>query len=162
MCRGSNGVKVHVKQRLRRRIYTRSVSKAVQRPSGPTYSGVVSRDSVKIALLMASLNELELSSCDIGNAYLNAPCQEKIWFVAGPECGKDRGKVCVLVRALYGLKSSGASWRAMFSCFIRDVLHCLPSRIDQDVYLRRSYREGGVPYYEYLLVRFPLDPWVRG
>ena len=28
-------------------------------------------------------------SCDIGNAYLNAPCREKLWFVAGKECGPD-------------------------------------------------------------------------
>ena len=46
MCRGSNGVKVHVKQRLRRRIYTRSVSKAVQRPSGPIITTVVFNRSI--------------------------------------------------------------------------------------------------------------------
>jgi hypothetical protein len=30
----------------------------------------------------------------------------------GLECGKDKGKVLIVVRALYGLKSAGASWRA--------------------------------------------------
>ena len=67
----------------------------------------------------SELNKLKVLSCDIGNAYLNAPCKEKIWFVAGPECGRHRGKVCKLKRALYGLKSSGASWREMFANFIK-------------------------------------------
>jgi hypothetical protein len=49
-----------------------------------TYSSVVSRDSVRLAFLIAALNSLDLQACDVGNAYLNAECREKIWFVAGP------------------------------------------------------------------------------
>jgi hypothetical protein len=41
---------------------------------------------------------------------LNAPCVEKIWFEGGLKCGSDKGKVCVVVHALYALKSAGASW----------------------------------------------------
>jgi hypothetical protein len=48
-----------------------------------TYSSVVSRDSICIAFLIAGLNDLDIMACDIGNAYLNAPCREKIWFEAG-------------------------------------------------------------------------------
>ena len=47
--------------------------------------------------------------------YLNAPCREKIWTLAGPEFDEDEGEVMIVVRALYGLKSSGAAWRAMFA-----------------------------------------------
>ena len=39
------------------------------------YSIVVSRDSIIIGLMVASLNGLEIFSCDIGNAYLNAACR---------------------------------------------------------------------------------------
>lgn len=46
-------------------------------PSSITYSSVVSRDSVRIAFMIASLNDLQVFACDIGNAYLNAPCREK-------------------------------------------------------------------------------------
>jgi Reverse transcriptase (RNA-dependent DNA polymerase) len=74
-----------------------------------TYSSVVSRDSVHLAFLIAALNDLEILACDVGNAYLNAPCREKVWFVAGPEFGSRQGMVVKVVRALYGLKSSGAS-----------------------------------------------------
>jgi hypothetical protein len=91
-------------------------------PASITYSSVVSRDSVRlVAFLLAALNRLEIMACDIGNAYLNAPCQEKIWFVAGPEFGSRQGTVIKVVRALYGLKTSGASWRAMFNNTIQDM-----------------------------------------
>ena len=56
-----------------------------------TYSTVVSRDSVHMAFLIAALNDLEILACDIGNAYLNVPCKERIWFVAGPEFGDRAG-----------------------------------------------------------------------
>ena len=76
-------------------------------PPSVTYSSVVTRDSVCLALMLAELNELEVLAGDVGNAYLNAPCRERIWFRGGEEVGsEDRGSVCVLTRALYGLKSS--------------------------------------------------------
>ena len=52
-------------------------------PSSITYSSVVSRDSVRIAFTLASLNDVEIRAADIGNTYLNAKCREKIWEVAG-------------------------------------------------------------------------------
>ena len=73
--------------------------------------------------------------------------------MAGPECGPALvGKPCKLVRALYGLKSSGAAWRAMFSSFVTGVLGFKPTCIDPDVYYRKNYWMDGSPYYEYLLV----------
>ena len=69
----------------------------------------MSRDSVRIALTIASLNSLEVSACDIGNAYLNASCREKLWTLAGPEFGSEKGAVMIIARALYGLKSLGAA-----------------------------------------------------
>ena len=39
-------------------------------PSTSNYSGVVSRDSVRIALTYADLNDLDVTAADIQNAYL--------------------------------------------------------------------------------------------
>lgn len=41
--------------------------------SAITYSSVVSRDSVLIALTLAEMNGLNLMTCDVGNAYLHTP-----------------------------------------------------------------------------------------
>ena len=48
-------------------------------PATLTYSSVISRDSIWIALTVAALNELEVMACDIQYAYLTANCREKIW-----------------------------------------------------------------------------------
>lgn len=83
-----------------------------------------------------SLNDLDIMACDIGNAYLNAPCRDKVWFVAGPEFGSRRqGMVVKVVLALYGLKLSGASWRSMFNTTIRDM-GFEPTIANPDVYCR--------------------------
>ena len=120
-------------------------------PNSLTYSSIVSRESIKLAFLIAALNNLDVMSCDIGNAYLNSPCLEKVWFKAGKECGIDEGKVCIVVQALYGLKSSGASWAATFSDFIEKQLGFTSTRVDADVYRRVNTRTSGTRY-ELLLV----------
>ena len=100
-----------------------------------TYSTVVSWDSVCIILMIAALNGLKIFSCDIQNAYLTAPCKEKIYFIAGPELGSDQGKIMIVQRALYGLKSSGAAFRSFFVEIMHDMGY-KPSRADQDLWLR--------------------------
>jgi hypothetical protein len=110
-----------------------------QPASSVTYSSVVSRDSVRLAFLLAALNGLNALSCDIGNAYLNAPCREKIWFQAGRECGADMGKVMVITRALYGLRTSGASWRqTLADTLLSPEFGYFQSRGDPDVYLKNA------------------------
>ena len=47
-------------------------------PASITYSSVVSRDSVRIALTIAALNDLDILACDIQNAYFMVVCREKI------------------------------------------------------------------------------------
>ena len=79
-------------------------------PECSTYSSVVSRESVRIALLYASLNDLDVLSCDVANAYLCADCKEKVWIRAGKEFGSDKGAVMIIRKELYGLKSAGNSW----------------------------------------------------
>ena len=75
--------------------------------SSITYSLVVLRDSVRISYPLAALNELDIQSEDIENAYLISPCREKIWTRAGPEFRHDKGKVFITVKALYSLSQVG-------------------------------------------------------
>ena len=77
-----------------------------------TYVIVVLLESARIALMLAALNDLEVKTSDIQNEYLTAPCSEKIWTTLGSEFGPDlAGKKALVVRALYGLKSAGSSFR---------------------------------------------------
>ena len=47
-------------------------------PGSITYSSVVSGNSVRLACLIAGLNDLNVLAGDVTNAYLKASCCEKI------------------------------------------------------------------------------------
>ena len=57
------------------------------KPTGSTYAGVVSRESVHIAFTYATLNGLDVCAADIWNAYLQAPSLQKDYVICGPEFG---------------------------------------------------------------------------
>jgi len=119
-------------------------------PASLTYSSVVSRDSVRLLMMTAALHDVDLLSVDIGNAYLNAKCRERIWTIAGPEFDEWVGLVLIVDRALYGLKSSGAAWRSMLRESILDM-GFTDTTADHDVYRRRT-RKGNYDYYELICV----------
>jgi hypothetical protein len=87
-----------------------------------TYAGVVSRESVRIALTYAALNGLEVCAADIRNAYLQAPSSNKDYIICCPEFGiKHEGKVALIHRALYGGESAGRDFRN----HLRSCMHFL-------------------------------------
>jgi hypothetical protein len=53
-------------------------------PHAMTYASVVPRESVRVALTLANLNDLDVKMADIENAYLTAPITEKFWNMLGP------------------------------------------------------------------------------
>ena len=120
-------------------------------PASMTYASVVSRDSVRIALTMAALNDLQVKAGDIQNAYLTAPCKERITFTCGPEFGEDEGKTAEIVRALYGLKSSGAAYgEHLANCMTHlGFQTCLA---DNDVWIKAQTKPDGSQYYAYVLI----------
>ena len=119
-------------------------------PSSVTYSTVVSRDSVRICLTIAALNDLEVLAADVENAFLTAPCREKVWMRGGPEFGNLEGKVLIIKQALYGLKSSGAAFRAFLAEKLDDI-GFKSSVADPDVWMRPAAKPNGERYYEYIL-----------
>ena len=69
-----------------------------QNPENSTSAGILSRESVRIALLGASLNGLSVCACDIQHAYLQVPSSEKHYVICGPEFGLDNiGKTVIIV-----------------------------------------------------------------
>jgi hypothetical protein len=131
-----------VKMDFRRKARLVAGGHVTDPPTWDTYSSVASRESVRTGFLLAALNELELVSVDIGNAYVNAPCREHVFTVAGPDFGEHEGCVVLVRRALYGLKSSGAAWHAHLSEALREI-GFTPSKADPDMWMRKATREDG-------------------
>ena len=119
--------------------------------SSITYSFFVSRDSVRIELTLAALNDLKILAYGIQNAYLIANCREKIYTIAGPEFDSEAGCMMIVRKAIYGLKSSGAAFRAHIAYTIRNLGYS-PSKVDPDVWLKLAVKPDGSEYFEMVLV----------
>ena len=76
-----------------------------------------------------------------------------MWTREGPDFGSDAGKIMTVVRALYGLKSSGAAFRALLAETLYD-LNYRPTKADPDAWLRPAAKPDGFEYYVLVLCYF--------
>ena len=115
------------------------------------YVGVVSRETVRIALIIATFNDLEVNSGNFLNAYVQAHVTKRVWTTLGPEFGKDARKTTVIIGALCGLKSAGAAFRSHLATCI-ESLGYESCKAGPDLWLKTEIRpEDGVKYYSNLL-----------
>jgi hypothetical protein len=121
-------------------------------PERSTYAGVVSCDSVPIALTNSVLNDLDVWAADIHNAYLQAPSSQKDYVICGPEFGLENvGKRALIRQALYGGKTAGADFRNHLRECMRH-LNFTSSLADPDVWMPPAKKTNGSECYEYVLI----------
>ena len=104
-------------------------------PNEESYSSVVTIKGLRICILLAELNGLEIMVGDVGNPYLEAKTREKIYIIAGPEFGELEGTFMIVNKALYGLKTSGACHREHFADYLRSK-GWFQSRADPDIWMK--------------------------
>jgi hypothetical protein len=121
-------------------------------PYAMTYTSVVSRESVRIALTLAALNDLDVKMAGIHNDYLTPPVMEMVWTELGPEFVDDAGKRALIVRALYGLKSNGAAFRNHLAECMNHLGWSLCCA-DRDLWMKaETHPYDGVLYRAYILI----------
>jgi hypothetical protein len=87
-----------------------------------TFASAVGRDTDRPFFLLAALNDLDVLSCDIQNAYLVAPNKEKVKTKLTDQLGPEyNGKKVIIAKALYGLRSSGRSFRDYLAKNLREL-----------------------------------------
>jgi len=121
----------------------------IDTPPNVTYTSVVTRESIRIGFMFASLNELNIL------AYLNAPCAEKVYTILGEEFGDYAVRQAIIRMALYGLKSAGYSWRSFCAKVLREELNFIPCRAD--IWRRAAKREMGhdiTNIFSYIQLRY--------
>ena len=147
---GYQKIRVHfvyaVKHDLRHKARLVAGGHMTEPPKDSVYSGVVSLRSMRLALLVGEINGLKAMVGDIGNAYLEAYTKEKVYFIAGKEFGELEGHVMIIVKALYGLRTSGARFHERLADSLRD-LGFQPTMADPDLWIRKTET-----CYEYICV----------
>ena len=95
--------------------------------------------NLKLVVFLGKLNNLELWGADIGNAYLEAPTEEKLYIIAVPEFENSEGYILTFSKALYGIKSSGKIWAETLHDILKDM-NFIPLRADQCIWLKKNIK----------------------
>ena len=104
--------------------------------------------NLKLVIFLGKLNHLELWGADIGTAYLEAPTEEKLFIVAGPDFEDWEGYILTFSKALYGLKYSVKTWAETLYDIQKDM-NFIPSRADQCIWLKKNIK---INLYKYIAV----------
>jgi hypothetical protein len=104
-------------------------------PLESVYSGVVSLRRLRIVIFLSELNGVDLWATDIGNAHLEAFTMEWNYIIAGPEFGQLEGHFLIIVKALYGLRTSGLRWHERFANCLRNEGFS-PCKAEPDIWMR--------------------------
>ena len=99
-----------VKQDLRRKCRLVASGNMIDPRGVSSRSTVVKGISVRLLDLIAYRGGLKTVCGDVSNAFITAPCLEKVFVKAGPEFGERKDSVMILNKALYGLRSSSRAF----------------------------------------------------
>lgn len=116
-------------------------------PLSSVYSSAAFLRGIRLVLFLAKLNGLESWDTDIGNAYLEERTKEKVFIKAGPEFGPLEGHNLIIIKALYGLRTSGLRWHERLADCLRGM-GFEPHKMESDIWLR-PHRED---YYECIAI----------
>ena len=106
-----------------------------ENPKCMTYSSIVRRETVGIALTVSGLNNLQVKAGDVMNAYLTAPCSEKDMDCPRKRVWNRPRKESYNSARTYGLKSSGAAFHAHLADCMRSMEYT-PCRGDNDLWIK--------------------------
>ena len=115
--RGANGKVETFKARLVVKGYTQREGVDYEE----TFSLVAMLKSIRILLSITTIHDYEVWQMDVKTAFLNGHLDETI-YMDQPEgfVKKDQeGKVCKLLKSIYGLKQASRSWNLMFDEIIK-------------------------------------------
>lgn len=134
-----------VKNDLRRKMRLVILGNKVDPRGLSTRATVVKGISVRLLSLIAHRDGLTELCGDIGNAFIQAETQEKIYTRCGTEFGDKAGCIALIVRALYGLTTSAERFRTLLADYLRSI-GFVPTRYDRDVWMRLRESNDGYDY----------------
>ena len=98
------------------------------------YASTPSFATLKILLTIGLAMGWSMFTCDVSTAFLHAPLPEELQVLVKPPDPHYVGKLWLLRKALYGLRSAPAAWQKHFARVVCEELHFSRSKYDANVY----------------------------
>ena len=73
-----------------------------------------------MSIFIAEQNNLVAWSTNIPSAYLETFTNQNIWILVGPEFSSPKRQLLIIIKAFYGLRSSGARWHDRLADILRE------------------------------------------
>ncbi|CAA7029216.1 unnamed protein product [Microthlaspi erraticum] len=136
-------------ERYKARLVARGFSQKEGIDYQEVFSPVVKHVSIRVLLTLVVNLDLELEQMDVKTAFLHGNLEEDLYMYQpeGYVDEKQRDKVCLLKKSLYGLKQSPRQWNKRFDEFMK-TQDFTRSKHDQCVYTKEISHEN----YIYLLL----------
>lgn len=106
-------------ERYKARLVIRGFSQRFGFDYFETFSPVVKYTSVRTILAIAAAKNLTLKQFDVKTAFLYSELEEEIYMKQPKGYDDNTGRVCKLLKSLYGLKQASRCWNMKFTSFIK-------------------------------------------
>jgi hypothetical protein len=118
-----------------------------------SYSPVVSSTTLKLLLAIAIKRNWYIKQLDVKTAYLNGTLDEDTYMYIPEGFEYEKGKVCKLIKSLYGLRQSGKCWNTEFNNILTNI-GCKRGSVDPCIYTfeNRNKRTYLIVYVDDVLI----------
>lgn len=105
-------------ERFKARLVTRGFRQKLGEDYTETYSPVVKYTSVRLLFAYAAMRKMIIKQFDVKTAFLYGNLQEDVYMDQPQGFADGTGRICKLMRSLYGLKQSPRCWNERFRNFV--------------------------------------------
>ena len=106
-------------QKYKSRLVARGYTQRKGIDYDETYAPVVRYDSIRCLLANVAHHDLEMTQFDVKTAFLYGELEEELYMKQPDQYDDGSGRVCRLIKGLYGLKQSPRRWNKKFDEFLQ-------------------------------------------
>ena len=111
-----------------------------------TFAPVARLDSLRLLLSLGAVYDWEIHQIDIKSAYLNGNLDKEIYMdqPTGFEVPGSEGKVCCLLKAIYGLRQAGRQWHKHLQKTLSDFGYQKLISSDVSIFIKHHNEENQI------------------